>query len=71
MIENKGELFHNLYHKMVKKGLLERLQEGPVIGDGGYVFTLEKRGYVMAGPYTTEVVIEHPEAGGLGIEVSS
>eukprot|EP00058_Branchiostoma_floridae_P000432 XP_002585920.1 hypothetical protein BRAFLDRAFT_90330 [Branchiostoma floridae] len=49
---------------MVKKGLLERLQEGPVIGDGGYVFTLEKRGYVMAGPYTTEVVIEHPEAGG-------
>ncbi|XP_066299970.1 betaine--homocysteine S-methyltransferase 1-like [Branchiostoma lanceolatum] len=47
---------------MVKKGLLERLQEGPVVGDGSYIITLEKRGYVMAGPYTTEVVIEHPEA---------
>ncbi|XP_019614477.1 PREDICTED: betaine--homocysteine S-methyltransferase 1-like [Branchiostoma belcheri] len=47
---------------MVKKGLLERLREGPVVGDGGYLFTLEKRGYVMAGPYTTEAVMEHPEA---------
>jgi hypothetical protein len=25
---------------------LERLAEGPVIGDGGFVFQLEKRGYV-------------------------
>ncbi|XP_078660797.1 betaine--homocysteine S-methyltransferase 1-like [Branchiostoma floridae x Branchiostoma belcheri] len=47
---------------MVKKGLLERLREGPVVGDGSYVFTLEKRTYVMAGPWTPEVVVEHPDA---------
>ncbi|CAH1241951.1 BHMT [Branchiostoma lanceolatum] len=47
---------------MVKKGLLERLREGPVVGDGSYVFTLEKRTYVKAGPWTPEVVVEHPDA---------
>jgi betaine-homocysteine S-methyltransferase len=44
------------------KGILERLAEGPVVGDGGYLLELEKRGYVQAGPFTPEVVIEHPEA---------
>jgi len=47
---------------MVKKNLLERLAEGPVIGDGGFIFCLEKRGYMKAGPWTPEVVVEHPEA---------
>merc|ERR1719369_1294294 len=47
---------------MPKKGLLERLAEGPVIGDGGFVFAMEKRGYVKAGPWTPEVVMEQPEA---------
>ena len=51
--------------KMPKKGLLERLAEGPVIGDGGFVFAMEKRGYVKAGPWTPEVVMENPEAGKL------
>jgi betaine-homocysteine S-methyltransferase len=46
----------------VPKGLLERLAEGPVLGDGGYLLELEKRGYVQAGPFTPEVVIEHPDA---------
>jgi len=45
-----------------KKGLMQRLDEGVVIGDGGFVFALEKRGYVKAGPWTPEAVIEHPEA---------
>lgn len=45
-----------------KKTLIERLAEGPVIGDGGFVFALEKRGYIKAGPWTPEVNIEHPEA---------
>lgn len=45
-----------------KKGLLERLAEGPVIGDGGFVFQLEKRGYVKAGPWTPEATVENPEA---------
>lgn len=43
------------------QGFLERLNAGPVICDGGFVFALEKRGYVQAGPWTPEAVIEHPE----------
>ncbi len=44
------------------KGILQRLAEGPVLGDGGYLLELEKRGYVQAGPFTPEVAIEHPDA---------
>ncbi len=44
------------------EGILERLTNGVVLGDGGYLLELEKRGYVQAGPFTPEVVIEHPEA---------
>ena len=46
-----------------KKGILERMAESVVIGDGGYVFELEKRGYVKAGPWTPEATVEFPEAG--------
>lgn len=45
-----------------KRGILKRLKEGVVLGDGGYILELERRGYVQAGPYTPEVAIEHPEA---------
>lgn len=44
------------------KGLMERLREGVVLGDGGYVLELEKRGYVLAGPFTPEATVEHPDA---------
>ncbi|XP_063958959.1 betaine--homocysteine S-methyltransferase 1-like isoform X3 [Lytechinus pictus] len=47
---------------MSKKGLLERLEEGPIVGDGSFVITLERRGYVMAGNWTPEACIEYPEA---------
>jgi betaine-homocysteine S-methyltransferase len=47
---------------MKKKGLLERLKEGPVLGDGGYLLELEKRGWVRAGPFTPEVALLHPDA---------
>jgi len=47
---------------MGKMGFLERLDNGPVLCDGGFVFALEKRGYVEAGPWTPEAVIEHPDA---------
>src|ERR1700687_4555974 len=47
---------------MKKKVILERLKEGPVLGDGGYLLELEKRGWVRAGPFTPEVVLTHPEA---------
>ena len=46
----------------MKKGILERLAEGPVLGDGGYLLELEKRGWVRAGPFTPEVALMHPEA---------
>jgi len=44
------------------RGLLERLEEGVVLGDGGYLLELEKRGYVRAGPFTPEVSITNPDA---------
>src|ERR1700730_16056055 len=47
---------------MKKKGLLERLEEGPVLGDGGYLLELEKRGWVRAGPFTPEVALTYPDA---------
>jgi betaine-homocysteine S-methyltransferase len=46
----------------VTRGLLERLAEGPILGDGGYLLELEKRGYVRAGPFTPEVSLTNPEA---------
>ena len=42
-------------------GLLERLEHGPVICAEGYLFELERRGYLQAGPYVPEVVLDHPE----------
>ena len=47
---------------MKKKGILERLKDGPVLGDGGYLLELEKRGWVRAGPFTPEVALMYPEA---------
>jgi betaine-homocysteine S-methyltransferase len=44
-----------------KRGLLERLAEGPVICAEGYLFELERRGYLQAGAFVPEVVLEHPE----------
>jgi betaine-homocysteine S-methyltransferase len=45
-----------------KPGLLERLETGPVICAEGYLFELERRGYVQAGAFVPEVVLDHPEA---------
>jgi betaine-homocysteine S-methyltransferase len=45
-----------------KRGILERLKDGPVLGDGGYLLELEKRGWVRAGPFTPEVALLHPDA---------
>jgi len=44
-----------------KQGLLERLDQGPVICAEGYLFELERRGYLQAGAFVPEVVLEHPE----------
>jgi betaine-homocysteine S-methyltransferase len=40
--------------------LLERLARGPVICAEGYLFELERRGYLQAGGFVPEVVLEHP-----------
>lgn len=42
--------------------ILKRLEEGTVLGDGGYVIELERRGYVIAGAFTPELVLTHPHA---------
>src|SRR2546426_10938824 len=42
-------------------GLLERLAAGPVICAEGYLFEFERRGYLQAGAYVPEVVLEHPD----------
>jgi betaine-homocysteine S-methyltransferase len=45
----------------VSEGLLERLDKGPVICAEGYLFELERRGYLQAGAFVPEVVLENPE----------
>src|SRR5258708_23858691 len=47
---------------MAKKGILQRLKEGPVVGDGGDWVELEKRGWVRPGRFTREVAIVYPNA---------
>lgn len=42
--------------------ILEKLGQKPVIGDGGTIFELERRGYVSAGPFTPQAVLDHPDA---------
>lgn len=45
-----------------KRSLEERLQAGPVICGEGYLFELERRGYLQAGTFVPEVALENPEA---------
>jgi betaine-homocysteine S-methyltransferase len=45
-----------------QRTLEQRLAEGPVLGAEGYVFELERRGYVKAGPYVPEVILDAPDA---------
>jgi betaine-homocysteine S-methyltransferase len=42
-------------------GLLDRLAQGPVICAEGYLFEFERRGYLQAGAYVPEIVLEHPD----------
>lgn len=44
------------------RGLLERIDAGEtVVVAEGYLFEFERRGYLKAGPYVPEIVLEHPE----------
>ena len=42
----------------VKAGLLDRLKSGLVICAEGYLFELERRGYLQAGAFVPEAVVE-------------
>jgi len=42
-------------------GLLERLDAGPVICAEGYLFEFERRGYLQAGSFVPEIVLERPD----------
>jgi betaine-homocysteine S-methyltransferase len=42
--------------------LRERLEGDVVLGAEGYLFELERRGYLKSGPYVPEVVLDFPEA---------
>ncbi len=59
----------------MRPNILEMIRRGPVLGDGGYLLELERRGYVDSGSerekvgtgrgsgqFTPEVAIEHPQA---------
>ncbi len=46
---------------MAERGLLQRLESGSVICAEGYLFELERRGYLQAGAFVPEVVLDHPE----------
>ena len=43
------------------RDLLARLKDGAVVCAEGYVFELERRGYLQAGAFVPEVLFEHPE----------
>ena len=46
----------------MKRQLIERLNAGPVICAEGFLFEIEKRGYLAAGEFVPMVSLEHPEA---------
>lgn len=45
----------------MKRNLIERLDAEGVICAEGYLFEMERRGYLTAGEFVPEVAIEHPE----------
>lgn len=42
-------------------GLMQRLDEGPVVCAEGYLFEFERRGYLQAGAFVPEIVVERPD----------
>src|SRR5699024_6202087 len=48
--------------KRMKRSLEQRLKDGPVVVGEGYLFELERRGYLQAGSFVPEVALDNPEA---------
>ena len=42
--------------------ILDKLKKDVVLGDGGMIFELERRGYVRAGPYTPRSLSNTPRS---------
>jgi betaine-homocysteine S-methyltransferase len=51
----------NMDDRPSQLGLMERLDQGPVVCAEGYLFEFERRGYLQAGAFVPEVVLDHPE----------
>ena len=45
----------------MKEDLVSRLNKGPVLCAEGYLFAMERRGYLQAGAFVPEVVLNNPE----------
>ena len=45
----------------MKKNLINSLNDGTILCAEGYLFAMERRGYLSAGAFVPEVVLEHPE----------
>ena len=45
----------------MKEDLVSRLNKGPVLCAEGYLFAMERRGYLQAGAFVPEVVLDNPE----------
>jgi len=46
---------------MTKNKLTERLDQGPVICAEGFLFEIERRGYMASGEFVPMVSLDHPE----------
>ena len=46
----------------MKRDLMTRLDEDGIVCAEGYLFEMERRGYLTAGEFVPEVALEHPEA---------
>ena len=58
---NKIWLADKIEENSMGKDLIQRLNDGPVLCAEGYLFAMERRGYLQAGAFVPEVVLEHPE----------
>lgn len=45
-----------------KRGLMERLDNEGIVCAEGFLFEMERRGYLSAGEFVPEVALEHPQA---------
>ena len=69
-IQKHFEIFYRIFFKSYNNldiylggsmDLIQRLNEGPILCAEGYLFAMERRGYLQAGTYVPEVVLDNPE----------